>query len=758
MSFLLFTVQVFDYWCLLTPLSDVSVPMMSEPLIMENFKSEMTAESGPGTLNPELESINNNVSVEAPNASFVMALSEDNENQPTLRKNSPSEEKLFEVPVAESVPTSHITSDENPAVKSPSLMKDPSLDSLEKEIPMDTSLENAVNQKELQSSNLEVANNETNEDLESMKDESLHALLPCRLCANPYQGSSLVFLFCHPPHHPEVLPKGAHNSQGKEQLDDVLSMIKATLPVKVSCCDKLPKQVCTVCIERLRLSYEFRSTVLKAECQLNSLRAQHKSNETAEASSSHNSLSAYECPECKETPKQTDSSVSLTGHSGSFAWENIIIKDEPEDPIEPSHEELEKSYNEFFAGHKEVETFRTEERITLKPSKPMCLGGRRPRGRPRSRPFKVTPRGRRGRRSMQTTVERILELSGASHHNEDYGFRLRSRESNPASEALTQCLLCDRWLPGSAACLQHSLADHMDCGFFLCPRCPRDDFPGDFELIQHYQESHCPDLELYEVFQQPEKSNVGHVENSEQDTMDMNHHIEPEPDSVIPKSSVVKVIGPNKINDSLWPVETIDYENSTNTPPNEHYESQDEVSSNLSELAPRSVTSHSALYEEESNSISTHGSDSNLVSEDILAGHMSESHVLHDKLMGEASNLVDEVSFSSSPCGLVGDFTSDLREIEEDSQDHSKLTDKSTYCSPIHSSGGNVQNGDHENSEFKALREDSQESQDSLRADELCGFQEAINEKSQEVSLNGTTLHFDSDMPSSGGDGEPNVI
>lgn len=36
--------------------------------------------------------------------------------------------------------------------------------------------------------------------------------------------------------------------------------------------------------------------------------------------------------------------------------------------------------------------------------------GRRPRGRPRSRPLKVTPRGRRGRRSMQTTVEKILEL------------------------------------------------------------------------------------------------------------------------------------------------------------------------------------------------------------------------------------------------------------------------------------------------------------------------------------------------------------
>lgn len=719
-------------------------------LLSENFEETEMTESIPSILNPllELEPMKDDIiSATATAAS---------ENQQNSKEDLPSEANLFDLPVVKSVSSlnnSENQSEANHIQSSSDLLQHPSL---EQDIQMDTSCESSPNNDQPQTSDPKVHIEGTCKNVESAKDESLDSMLPCRLCSVPYQGSSLVFLFRHPPHHPEVLPKSMHGTQRDEPFDDVLSMIKATLPVKVSCCDKLPKQVCTVCIERLRLSYEFRCTVLKAECQLNSLRAQHKSNDVTEANLSHRTLSTYECPECKETSRQSDSSASLIG--GSYAWESIVIKDEPEDPIEPSHEELEKSYNEFFGGHKEVQTFRTEERITLKPSKPMGLGGRRPRGRPRSRPLKVTPRGRRGRRSTQTTVERILELSGASHDNEDYGFRLRSRANNPASEALTQCLLCDRWLPGSAACLQHSLADHMDCGSFLCPRCPRDDFPGDFELIQHYQESHCPDLELYEVFQ-PERNNVCHVENSEQDTFNMHLEVEPQSDHVISNSSVVQEKETGTTNNSVWPVEAMDYENLNNTPPNELYESQDEVSSNLSELAPRSLTSHSALYEEESNSISTHGSDSNLVAEDILTGRMSASHVLHDKLMGEASSLVDEVSFSSSPCTLaVGDFTSDLRAMEEESQDNSKITDKSTYCSSNNTSSDNVKNGDHQGSEFKALQDDSQESQDSLRADELCGFQEAINEKSQEVSFNGSTLHFNADMVSSGGEGEPNVI
>jgi len=76
--------------------------------------------------------------------------------------------------------------------------------------------------------------------------------------------------------------------------------------------------------------------------------------------------------------------------------------------------------------------------------------------------------------------------------------RVRSGGDRLHADALTQCLLCEGWLPGMAACLQHSLANHTDCGVFLCPRCQQDDFPGEFELIQHFQEHHCPDLELCE--------------------------------------------------------------------------------------------------------------------------------------------------------------------------------------------------------------------------------------------------------------------
>lgn len=210
--------------------------------------------------------------------------------------------------------------------------------------------------------------------------------------------------------------------------------------------------------------------------------------------------------------------------------------------------------------------------------------------------------------------------------------------------------------------------------------------------------------------------------------------------------SVVKDEGKNASQASSWPVEPMEYDTLNNsTPPNDLYESQDEVSSNLSEIAPRSLTSHSAMYEEESNSISTHGSDSNLAPEDILTSHITEQHVLHDELMSQTSTLVDEVSFSSSPCNLgVGDFTSDLRAIEEESQD--KLIDKTNYCGVEEGSGDVGGNSDNQRSGFKAMQEDCQESQDSLRADELCGFQEAISEKSQEVSLNGNTMHFDSDM------------
>lgn len=216
------------------------------------------------------------------------------------------------------------------------------------------------------------------------------------------------------------------------------------------------------------------------------------------------------------------------------------------------------------------------------------------------------------------------------------------------------------------------------------------------------------------------------------------------PDCDMSEANDVKKENKNIPQANTWHVEPMEYENINNlhnTPPNDFYESQDEVSSNLSELAPRSLTSHSALYEEESNSISTHGSDSNLVHEDILTSHIPDQHALQEELLGQSSSLADEVSFSDSPCALgVGDFA-DLRSMEEESQDD-KPVSKTGFDSARDSAVVREENGGQQANDFKSLQEDCQESQDSLRADELCGFQEAISEKSHEVSLNGSTIEF----------------
>lgn len=101
-------------------------------------------------------------------------------------------------------------------------------------------------------------------------------------------------------------------------------------------------------------------------------RTQQKSADVNEASNPSNSLLGYDCPVCKETPvllsKPDEPDMFL---NGGYSWGHVVIKNEPEDHIEPSQEELEKSYHDFFGGH-ENDNFRTEERITLKPSKPFC--------------------------------------------------------------------------------------------------------------------------------------------------------------------------------------------------------------------------------------------------------------------------------------------------------------------------------------------------------------------------------------------------
>lgn len=191
---------------------------------------------------------------------------------------------------------------------------------------------------------------------------------------------------------------------------------------------------------------------------------------------------------------------------------------------------------------------------------------------------------------------------------------------------------------------------------------------------------------------------------------------------------------------SPWHGETMDFETLNDAPSMEPYESPDEVSSNLSELAPRSLTSHSAVFEEESNSISTHGSDSNLTPEDILSRGAQKFHA---ELSQQTTELVDEVSFGTLS---VVEFSSDLRTVEDESQDHEKSQEsgKQIYIS-AHDGNSVCGDNDSERNNFKTLQE---ESQDSIRADELCGFQEAISEKSQEVNLNGSDIPFGSDVTS----------
>lgn len=65
------------------------------------------------------------------------------------------------------------------------------------------------------------------------KEADNSSVLLCRLCAVPCQGAAPVFLFRHPPHHPGVLPKDLPDDSDDEVLGDILSMIRATLPINV---------------------------------------------------------------------------------------------------------------------------------------------------------------------------------------------------------------------------------------------------------------------------------------------------------------------------------------------------------------------------------------------------------------------------------------------------------------------------------------------------------------------------------------------
>lgn len=84
------------------------------------------------------------------------------------------------------------------------------------------------------SGNVPIVSENIREEGIAHTEDELRLDLVCRLCAVPCYGSSPVFLFRHPPHHPEVLPKEVPSDHEEELVEDILSMIKATLPIKVS--------------------------------------------------------------------------------------------------------------------------------------------------------------------------------------------------------------------------------------------------------------------------------------------------------------------------------------------------------------------------------------------------------------------------------------------------------------------------------------------------------------------------------------------
>lgn len=99
----------------------------------------------------------------------------------------------------------------------------------------DNSLEAGLNEsgKTLDTTDILMESVESSEKDTSLSTDNVTSALLCRLCSLPCQEAAPVFLFRHPPHHPEVLPKEAQVTQEEEELGDILSMIKATLPIKV---------------------------------------------------------------------------------------------------------------------------------------------------------------------------------------------------------------------------------------------------------------------------------------------------------------------------------------------------------------------------------------------------------------------------------------------------------------------------------------------------------------------------------------------
>lgn len=81
---------------------------------------------------------------------------------------------------------------------------------------------------------IEMEEAELTQEPASLMVDVAKSVLLCRLCAIPCQDSASVFLFRHPPHNPEVVSKNMSDAHDEEAFGDILSMIKATLPIKVS--------------------------------------------------------------------------------------------------------------------------------------------------------------------------------------------------------------------------------------------------------------------------------------------------------------------------------------------------------------------------------------------------------------------------------------------------------------------------------------------------------------------------------------------
>jgi len=105
--------------------------------------------------------------------------------------------------------------------------------------------------------------------------------------------------------------------------------------------------------------------------------------------------------------------------------------------------------------------------------------------------------GRRGRGRGRKRGRPRGSVSGSRRDREDDTLMWVAEDARHCAP-LVQCVRCSGWLPGFAACLQHTLSSHVedseDRKTVECSRCEAPSFASEIELIEHFTKKHCADL------------------------------------------------------------------------------------------------------------------------------------------------------------------------------------------------------------------------------------------------------------------------